>query len=72
MIRKHTWDLTELYPTVEAWNQAREEVLAEFPKIEARKGTLGDSAESLYEAYRHVSDTLKKGGQRLRLCIAQC
>jgi oligoendopeptidase F len=21
----YTWDLTELYPTVEAWNQAREE-----------------------------------------------
>jgi oligoendopeptidase F len=58
-----TWDLTELFPTVEAWDAAREEVLAEFPKIEARKGTLGDSAESLYEAYRHVSDTLKKGGR---------
>ncbi len=58
-----TWDLTELFPTVEAWEAAREEVLAEFPKIEARKGTLGDSAESLYEAYRHVSDTLRKGGR---------
>ena len=60
---QNTWNLAELYPTVEAWNKAREEVLAEFPKIEARKGTLGDSAESLYEAYRHVSDTLKKGGR---------
>ena len=60
---KYTWDLTELYPTVDAWNQAREEVLAEFPAIEARRGTLGDSAESLYEAYRHVSDTLRKAGR---------
>jgi len=60
---KYTWDLTELYPTVEDWNRAREEVLAELPKIEARRGTLGDSAESLYEAYRHVSDTLRKGGR---------
>ncbi len=60
---KYTWDLTELYPTVEAWDQAREEVLAEFEKIEARRGTLGDSADSLYEAYRHVSDTLKKAGR---------
>jgi len=58
---KYTWDLTELYPTVEAWDQARMEVLAEFAGIEARRGTLGDSAESLYEAYRHVSDTLRKG-----------
>jgi oligoendopeptidase F len=60
---KYTWDLTELYPTVEAWNQAREEVLAELPKIEARRGTLGDSAESLYEAYRHVTDTLREIGR---------
>jgi oligoendopeptidase F len=58
---KYTWDLTELFPTVEAWDQAREDVLAEFEKIEARRGTLGDSAESLYEAYRHVSDTLREG-----------
>jgi len=60
---QYTWDLAELYPTVEAWNQAREEVLAEFEKIEERRGTLGDNADSLYEAYRHVSDTLKKGGR---------
>ena len=60
---KYTWDLTELYPTVEAWNQAREEVLAELPKIEARRGTLGDSAESLYEAYRHVTETLREIGR---------
>ncbi len=60
---RYTWDLTELYPSVEAWEQAREEVMAEFDKIEARRGTLGDSADSLYQAYRHVSDTLKKGGR---------
>jgi len=60
---KYTWDLTELFPTVEAWNQAREEVLAEMEKIEARRGTLGDNADSLYQAYRHVSDTIRKGGR---------
>jgi oligoendopeptidase F len=59
----YTWDLTELYPTVEAWDKAREEVLAEFSKIEERRGTLGDSADSLYQAYRHVSDTLRKAGR---------
>ena len=58
-----TWDLTELYPSVDAWNQAREEVLAEFDKIEERRGTLGESADSLYQAYRHVSDTLKKASR---------
>jgi oligoendopeptidase F len=60
---QYTWDLTELYPSVDAWNQAREEVLAEFEKIEARRGTLGDSADSLYQAYRHVSDTYRKAGR---------
>jgi oligoendopeptidase F len=60
---QYTWDLTELYPSVEAWNEAREEVLAEFDKLEAHRGTLGDSADSLYQAYRHVSDTLKKAGR---------
>jgi oligoendopeptidase F len=60
---QYTWDLTELYPSVEAWNEAREEVLAEFDKLDAHRGTLGDSADSLYQAYRHVSDTLKKAGR---------
>jgi oligoendopeptidase F len=60
---KYTWDLTELFPTVEAWDQAREEVLAEFANIEAHRGTLGDSAESMYEAYRHVTDTLRQAGR---------
>ncbi len=60
---QYTWDLTELYPSVEAWDQAREEVLAEFAKIEERRGTLGESSDSLYQAYRQVSDTLKKAGR---------
>ena len=46
---KYTWDLTEIYPTLEAWEQARDEVLASFEEIEARRGTLGDSANDLYE-----------------------
>jgi oligoendopeptidase F len=60
---QYTWDLTELYPSIEAWDQAREEVLADFEAIEARKGTLGDSADSLYQTYRLVSDTYKKAGR---------
>jgi oligoendopeptidase F len=60
---QYTWDLTELYPSVEAWGQAREEVLADFEAIEARKGTLGDNADSLYQTYRLVSDTYRKAGR---------
>lgn len=58
-----TWDLTELYPTVEAWNTAREEVTADFEKFDSRRGTLGESADSLYTTFRLVSDTLKKAGR---------
>lgn len=60
---KYTWDLTELFPSIDAWNEAREEILADFNKIEARRGSLGTSADSLYETYRLVSDTLKKAGR---------
>ena len=60
---KYTWDLTDLYASDDEWNRAREAVLAEFPKIEARRGTLGDSADSLYRAYREVSDTFRQAGR---------
>ena len=58
-----TWDLTELYPNVEAWNKAREEMTADFEEIDSRRGTLGESAESLYATYRLVS-----GGRTARQC----
>jgi hypothetical protein len=54
---QHTWDLTDLYPTTADWDRAREEVLAELESIEARKGTLGDSADSLYQASAGCSST---------------
>jgi oligoendopeptidase F len=57
---RYTWDLGELYPSVEAWNAAREDVLAGLQAIEDRRGTLGDSAESLYEALDLVSDTTRQ------------
>ena len=60
---QYAWDLTDLYPSVDDWNVAREEVLAEFEKIEARRGTLGDSADSLYRAFRQISEIRKKAGR---------
>ena len=59
----YTWDLTELYPTVDAWNQARRNVMEEFEKIEARKGTLGDSADSLYQTMSLISETYREAGR---------
>jgi oligoendopeptidase F len=54
-----TWDLTELFPTKEAWDGAREQVLSDLQKIDARRGTLGDGAESLYRTMALVSDTTR-------------
>ncbi|MBT8092272.1 MAG: oligoendopeptidase F [Gammaproteobacteria bacterium] len=58
-----TWNLEDLFPSVDAWNKAREEVMADFDKIDARRGTLGDNADSLYQTYRLVSDTFRKAGR---------
>jgi len=58
-----TWDLTDLFPSVDAWNSAREAVMADFEKIEARRGTLGKSADDLYQTYRLVSDTYRNAGR---------
>ncbi|MEX0708524.1 MAG: oligoendopeptidase F [Woeseia sp.] len=56
---KYTWDLTEIYPTTEAWDDARQQVLAELEKIEARRGTLRDSASSLHDTLSLISATMK-------------
>ena len=34
---KYTWDLTEIYPTVEAWEQARDQTMQDFEKLEERR-----------------------------------
>lgn len=57
------WDLSEIYPSVAAWDQAREEVLKNLELIEARRDTLGDSADSLYEALALVSDVTRKAAR---------
>ena len=58
-----TWNLADLYPSVEAWEQARDEVMADFEKIDGMRGSLGESADSLYNTYRFVSDTYRKAGR---------
>jgi oligoendopeptidase F len=56
---RNTWDLTELFPDTKSWDAARLQVLADLEKIEARRGTLGESAESLYETLALISSTTK-------------
>jgi len=58
-----TWDLSEIYASEADWNTARGEVLGALEDIVARRGTLGDSAETLYEALALVSDTSRKASR---------
>jgi oligoendopeptidase F len=60
---RYTWDLTELYPTVEAWEEARDDVMSKFEEIESRRGTLGDSADSLYDTLQLISDTSREAAR---------
>ncbi|MEJ2385002.1 MAG: oligoendopeptidase F [Xanthomonadales bacterium] len=58
-----TWDLSEIYASEDAWNTARNEVLAALEGIVARRGTLGESAGQLYEGLALVSDTSRKAAR---------
>lgn len=60
---KYTWDLSEIYPSVEAWNQAREDVLQDFVELEERRGTLGKSADSLYTGMQMYSDAYRNASR---------
>jgi len=44
---EHTWDLTDLYPDNQAWEQARQEVPAMLGRLEPLRGTLGQDASKL-------------------------
>jgi oligoendopeptidase F len=50
------WDLTELYPSDAAWEEARKAVLAAIPGIAKFQGKLGSSAAVLAEALVYQSD----------------
>lgn len=41
------WDLTDLYPSDAAWDEARKKALADVPSLVKYKGRLGESADTL-------------------------
>jgi oligoendopeptidase F len=47
-----TWNLESIFATPEDWEQAFTWVNDELPKLAAYQGTLGDSAQTLYEAFQ--------------------
>ena len=45
----YTWDLTDFYPSIEAFQQDKASFEADMEKLSAYKGKLGDSAKTLAE-----------------------
>lgn len=56
---KYIWDLTDLFADLEAWETARTQSLQQIKQLEALKGTLGNSAQSLLVASDQISQVYK-------------
>lgn len=57
---KFKWDLTHIYPSDEAWRQAKEKTVMSLSGVEQFKGTLGASAQSLFGCLDRVSGISKE------------
>ena len=58
------WDLTDLYPTFEAWNTSYDKTKAAAAKFDSYKGTLGTNAGSMFSAL-DASSVLNRESDRL-------
>jgi len=58
------WDLTDLYPTIEAWSTSYDKAKAAADQLDSYKGTLGMSASSMYSAL-DANSTLNRESDRL-------
>ncbi len=47
---KYKWDLTEIYPSIEAWKKDKERIKGQMAEISKYKGQLGTSGPKLKEA----------------------
>ena len=47
---QHKWDLAPIYPSVEAWRAAKEEVVARIASVQGFQGKLASSAQVLADA----------------------
>jgi len=56
---KHKWNLAEIYPTTADWQADVDMMKSEVNKLADFKGTLGKSADDLYNALKTSSDLVK-------------
>jgi oligoendopeptidase F len=56
----YKWNLNDLYPTMDAWQQAKTGIGAKIKAIGDYKGKLGKSAADMYRALSYYSDVEKE------------
>ncbi|HCP45625.1 MAG TPA: oligoendopeptidase F [Deltaproteobacteria bacterium] len=54
------WDLTEIYPSFDAWDAAKATLETRVAGLSSYRGRLGESAAVLREAYDEISNTEKE------------
>ena len=64
---EYIWDLTDLYPDLDAWILAKDQVAHQIQQLAELQGTLDDSAEKLL-CFRSNFINLQRSCARLRLC----
>lgn len=57
---RYEWDLTEIYPTVEAWESAINSVFNRIDALSRYRGTLDNGASELADALEAQSETAKE------------
>jgi oligoendopeptidase F len=60
----YMWDLSDLYPTAEAWTAQHDKMLAAARALDRFKGTLGKSAKAMFTALDAIS-AVRKETERL-------
>lgn len=58
--KKYTWNAESVFKSKKEWDQAVAAILADLPNLKKYEGKLGESAETLVEAFDFVEDLMKR------------
>ncbi len=60
---EETWNLENIFPTVDAWEAAKEDVLAEVPGLAEYQGKLSEGPETLGDFFEKFEKTMRKAAK---------
>ena len=58
---KYKWNLSDIYPSNESWEQAKEEFVAKLDIVKDFKGTVTESSDQLLKVLEYFSGIDKEG-----------